>query len=35
MVVAIPVYIYDNSRNDKAIKKFERKKGRNFEVYQP
>ena len=27
MVVATPVYIYDNSRNDKAIKKNERKKG--------
>ena len=35
MVVAIQVYIYDNSRNDKAIRKNERKKGRNFKVHQP
>ena len=35
MVVATPVYIYDNSRNDKAIQKYERKKGRKFDVHQP
>ena len=35
MVVATPVYMYDNSRNDKAIKKNERKKGRKFDVHQP
>ena len=35
MVVATPVYIYVDSRNDKAIKKYERKKGRNFDVHQP